>query len=306
MGRPLLESIFAGIAPTILYDEPLSMHTTWRIGGPADVLIVPTTLEEVRTVVLTAHANQIPLFIIGRGSNLLVMDGGMRGAVLKLGDKFASVDVSDHSLTALAGRSIVSAAHIAIRHGLSGLEFATGIPGTIGGAVTMNAGAHGGEIKNVLAKATVITPAGTITELFPDELEFRYRHSIVREQHLTIVQAQFDLQPGDSNQLQEKVRTWSKRRLATQPLSLPNCGSVFRNPPGDFAARLIENAGLKGLRRGNAMISELHANFIVNVGQARATDVLWLMCCVQETVQQRFGIRLEPEVRIVGEDETRR
>lgn len=306
MDRLLQASVFTGLAPTVLFDEPLSKHTTWRIGGPADVFIVPRTMEEVKAVVLAAHTHNIPLFILGRGSNLLVQDGGMRGAVLKLGDELAAVEVNGHSLTALAGRSIVSAAHIAIRHGLSGLEFATGIPGTVGGAVTMNAGAHGGEVKDVLARVTAITPDGTITELFPDELGFRYRHSIVREQQLTVVQAQFDLQLGDSKQLQEQVRIWSKRRQTTQPLSMPNCGSVFRNPPGDFAARLIESAGLKGLRHGNAMISELHANFIVNVGQARAADVLWLMRCAQETVQQRFGMRLEPEVRIVGEDDTRR
>ncbi|PWI57702.1 UDP-N-acetylmuramate dehydrogenase [Sulfoacidibacillus thermotolerans] len=306
MDRVLLETIFTGLAPTILYDEPLAKHTTWRIGGPADVLLIPRTIDEVRAVVLAAKAHDLPLFVLGRGSNLLVKDGGMRGAVLKLGDEFAAIAVSDRTLSALAGRSIVSAAHIAIRHGLSGLEFATGIPGTVGGAVTMNAGAHGGEIKDVLKQATVITSDGTITELSADDLGFRYRHSIVPEQRLTVVQAEFALQPGDTKQLQEKVRAWSKRRQLTQPLSLPSCGSVFRNPPGHYAARLIEEAGLKGLRHGNAMISEVHANFIVNVGQASAADVLWLIRHAQETVQQRFGMTLEPEVRIVGEDETRR
>ncbi len=306
MDRRSLESVFAGVAQSVLYDEPLVRHTTWRIGGPADVLIIPGTLTEVKAALASAKRHELPVFVLGRGSNLLVKDGGIRGVVLKLGDDFAAVETSACSLTALAGRTIVSAAHIAIRRGLSGLEFATGIPGTVGGAVTMNAGAHGGEIRDVLAKATVIDRAGEVLEVLPQDLAFAYRHSDIGEKGLVVVEATFALTAGDRAKMQERVRAWSRRRLVSQPLSLPSCGSVFRNPSGDFSARLIEAAGLKGRRIGNAMISDLHANFIVNLGQAQAVDVMALMRLAQTEVWERFGVKLEPEVRVVGEDEARR
>lgn len=306
MNRRSLESVFAGVAQNVLYDEPLVRHTTWRIGGPADVLIIPGTLTEVKAALAIAKRYDLPVFVLGRGSNLLVKDGGIRGVVLKLGDDFAAVETSECSLTALAGRTIVSAAHIAIRRGLSGLEFATGIPGTVGGAVTMNAGAHGGEIKDVLAKATVIDRTGEVLEVLPQDLAFAYRHSGIGEKGMVVVEATFALTAGDRAKMQERVRAWSRRRLVSQPLSLPSCGSVFRNPSGDFSARLIEAAGLKGQRIGNAMISDLHANFIVNLGQAQAVDVMALMRLVQTAVWERFGVKLEPEVRVVGEDEARR
>ncbi len=306
MDRRSLESVFAGVAQSVLYDEPLVRHTTWRIGGPADVLIIPGTLTEVKAALASARRHELPVFVLGRGSNLLVKDGGIRGVVLKLGDDFAAVETSELSLTALAGRTIVSAAHIAIRRGLSGLEFATGIPGTVGGAVTMNAGAHGGEIRDVLAKATVIDRAGEVLEVLPQDLAFAYRHSGIGEKGLVVVTATFALTAGDRVKMQERVRAWSRRRIVSQPLSLPSCGSVFRNPPGDFSARLIEAAGLKGQRIGNAMISDLHANFIVNLGQAQAADVMALMRLAQTAVWERFGVKLEPEVRVVGEDEARR
>ena len=306
MNRQSLQSLFAGVAQRVLFDEPLARHTTWRIGGPADVLVIPDTLTEMKAALATAKRHELPVFVLGRGSNLLVKDGGMRGVVLKLGDGFAAVETSGCSLTALAGRTIISAANIAIRSGLSGLEFASLIPGTVGGAVTMNAGAYGGEIKDVLAKATVIDRAGEVTEVLPQELAFAYRRSAVEEKGLVVVEATFALKAGDRAQMLERVRAWSERRAATQPLSMPNCGSVFRNPAGDFSARLIEAAGLKGHRIGNAMISDLHANFIVNLGQAQATDALALMNLAQTAVWERFGVKLEPEVRVVGEDEARR
>lgn len=306
MNRKSLQSVFSGVAQNVLYDEPLFRHTTWRIGGPADVLVIPSTLTELKAVLVSAKQYELPVFVLGRGSNLLVKDGGIRGIVLKLGDDFAAVETAGCSLTVLAGRSLVSAANIAIRQGLAGLEFASLIPGTVGGAVTMNAGAHGGEIKDVLAKATVIDRAGEVREVLPQELEFAYRHSAIVEKGLVVAAATFALTVGDRAEMLERVHAWSRRRAATQPLSMPNCGSVFRNPVGDFSARLIEAAGLKGKRIGNAMISDLHANFIVNLGQAQAVDVIALMRLAQDEVWERFGVRLEPEVRVVGEDETRR
>ncbi len=285
----------------VLFDEPMSRHTTWRIGGPADIFVCPKSLEEVQGAILAARELGIPWTVIGRGSNLLVLDGGIRGMVIKMHDNFARVSVDGNTLTAQAGRSFVSAASIAIRKGLSGLEFATGIPGSVGGAVMMNAGAYGGEVKDVLLWADVVDSDGNVQRLSKEDLKFSYRYSVLKDHPKLVVEAAFGLRPGDSEAMMRTVKEWSQRRNQTQPLSLPNCGSVFRNPEGTHAGFLIESAGLKGLRRGNAQISEKHANFIVNLGGAKAEDVLWLMRHVQETIQDRFSIHLETEVRLMGE-----
>jgi UDP-N-acetylmuramate dehydrogenase len=283
------------------FDAPLAPHTTWRIGGPADVLVTPHSVDEVRGALLAARELGWPWTVIGRGSNLLVLDGGVRGVVLKMGGKLAQIDIIGTRLVAQAGRSFVSAANVAIRHNLAGLEFATGIPGTVGGAVMMDAGAHGGEVRDVLEWADVMDADGEVRRLSNADLKFDYRYSILKDQPGVVIGACFLLRPGDGEELAAKVKQWSIRRASTQPLSLPNCGSVFRNPPGSYAAYLIEQAGLKGLRRGDAQISPKHANFIVNLGHATAEDVLWLMRHAQETVRAKYGITLETEVRIIGE-----
>lgn len=285
----------------IKLNEPLALHTTWRIGGPADVFINPHTVEELRSAVSAARQLEIPWTVIGRGSNLLVRDGGIRGLVVQLGDRFGDIRIDGTELTALAGRSAVSAASIAVRNQLAGLEFATGIPGTIGGVVMMNAGAHGGQVSDVLNWADVMDATGEVRRMSKTDLRFGYRYSTLKDEPGIVVAACFSLTHGDGAALVEKVKTWSQRRLRTQPLSLPSCGSVFRNPPGSHAGHLIESAGLKGLRRGGAQISEKHANFIVNVGGATAEDVSWLIAHAQDTVQQLFGISLETEVRVMGE-----
>lgn len=300
-----LRRIFAEICPKVRFDEPLARYTTWRIGGKADVLIEPDQIAQVHAAVDRARAYGLPVFAFGRGSNLLVSDAGVRGLTIHFGDDFASLSFSGERMSAQAGRSLVSAANQAIRHGLSGLEFATLIPGSVGGAVAMNAGAHGGEIKDVLQSATVLTPELEVRTLDVSDLQFAYRHSVIRERGYVVLAADFHLRKGDTAQMQECVRTWSRKRQQTQPLSLPNCGSVFRNPPGDHAARLIEAAGLKGTRIGNAAISDLHANFIVNLGDARASDVQLLIERVRQEVAERFGVTLIPEVRVVGEGATR-
>ncbi len=302
MDRDQFRPLFEHFASVVTFAEPMARHTTWRIGGPADIFAVPHDTEQLLALLQIAKRNNIPFFIIGRGSNLLVRDAGIRGLVIKIGDSFADCSVVGNQLIAYAGRSMVSAAHIAIRHGLSGLEFATGIPGSIGGAVAMNAGAHGGEIKDVLARVEVVTKDATCFTVPASELQFAYRHSVIRENGWIVLSAVFDLRPGDTTEMQERTRAWAKRRQATQPLSMPSCGSVFRNPPGDYSARLIEACGLKGTRIGDAQISEKHANFIVNLGQARALDVLALIDLVKFTVQDRFGVQLLPEVRVVGEN----
>lgn len=286
-------------------DEPMSKHTTWRIGGAADVLAVPKTEMELRGAVLAAGELNLPITVIGRGSNALVLDGGIRGLVIKLHDGFATIDVDGNTLTAMAGRSYVSAANIAVKHGLAGLEFATGIPGTVGGAVMMNAGAYGRETREVLVFADVMGPDGEIRRFTNADLHFGYRYSILKDQQGIVVQAKFQLVASDKAALVQKVKAWSARRIETQPLSKPNCGSVFRNPEGTFAGHLIESAGLKGLRRGGAEISEKHANFIINSNHAKAEDVLWLIRHAQKSIREQFGVELETEVRFLGEPASR-
>ncbi|WP_206831238.1 UDP-N-acetylmuramate dehydrogenase [Alicyclobacillus fructus] len=283
--------------------EPMKRHTTWRIGGPADYFVEPDSVEALRAAVCAAREHGLPITVIGRGSNMLVLDGGIRGLVIKLHDAFAAYEVEERecAVRAMAGRSYVALANIAIRHGLSGLEFATGIPGSVGGAVMMNAGAYGRETCEVLEWAEVMDEKGEIQRLSNRDLHFGYRHSVLKERFGIVTWAKFQLQPGDRDEMRRVVRAWSQRRIATQPLSFPNCGSVFRNPEGTHAAKLIEAAGLKGLRRGQAMISDKHANFIINLGNARASDVLWLIRHAQAVVRERFGISLETEVRVLGE-----
>lgn len=283
------------------FNEPLARYTTWRIGGPADVFVAPSSTEELRGALQAASELQIPWTVIGKGSNVLVQDGGVRGLVLHMGGKFADIYVEGTKVVAESGRSFVSAANISLRHNLRGLEFATGIPGSVGGAVMMNAGAHGGEVQEVLEWSEVMDSNGEIHRFTNADLRFDYRYSILKDNPMVVVKACFDLQRGDGETLLQEVKRWSLRRASTQPLSQPNCGSVFRNPPGDHSARLIETAGLKGLRHGGAQISEKHANFIVNLGHATARDVLWLMNHVQETVANQFNIHLETEVRVIGE-----
>lgn len=281
-------------------NEPLALHTTWRIGGPADVFVHPHTVEELKAAVWVAGQLGMPWTVIGRGSNLLVRDGGIRGLVVQLGDRFGEIRIEGTELTALAGRSAVSAASIAVRNQLAGLEFATGIPGTVGGVVMMNAGAHGGQVSDVLSWADVMDGTGEVRRMTKADLRFGYRYSILKDVPGIVVAACFQLAHGDGPALVQQVKAWSQRRLRTQPLSQPSCGSVFRNPPGAHAGHLIETAGLKGLQKGGAQISEKHANFIVNVGGATAEDVLWLIAHAQDTVQQLFGIPLETEVRVMG------
>lgn len=302
MNLQMTESVLAelGLEDAKL-NEPMAKHTTWRIGGPADVFVCPQSVAELQKAVAAARRLGMPWTVIGRGSNLLVMDGGIRGMVIKMGDRFAHVEVDGERLIAQSGRSFVSAANISVKHNLGGMEFGTGIPGSVGGAVMMNAGAHGGEVKDVLEWADVMDEEGCIHRLSNADFRFRYRYSILKDNPMIVVEACFLLHPADGKALAQQVRTWSSRRSSTQPLTMPNCGSVFRNPPGTFAGHLIESAGLKGLRKGNAQISEKHANFIVNLGNASAADVVWLMRHVQDTVHEQYGIELETEVRMMGE-----
>lgn len=307
MNTELIKSVFRSHGvEEIKLDEPLSRYTTWRIGGPADVYVAPRNVSELQGSIRAAKELGIPWLVLGRGSNTLMQDGGYKGLVIRLADNLAHIEVSGERIIAEGGRSFVSAANIAIRHNLAGLEFATGIPGSVGGAVMMNAGAHGAEVKDVLEWADVVDGDGTVIRMTNRDLRFDYRYSTLKDHPMVVAKACFLLQPGNGEELAAKVKQWSQRRAQTQPLSLPSCGSVFRNPPGTHAGYLIESAGLKGLRKGDAQISEKHANFIVNVGNAKAEDVLWLMHHAQATVREKFGVELETEVRILGVPALRR
>ncbi len=284
-------------------NEPMADHTTWRIGGPADVFARPQTIDQLQELVIAAQRQKIPFYLVGKGSNLLISDEGIRGIVIQLDGQFEHMTFHDDQLLVYGAKGMVATAYNAMAHGLSGLEFATGIPGSIGGAVAMNAGAHGREIRDVLTYADLLTRNGERIRLSKEELGFSYRHSLIKEHGWIVLSASFRLEPGDAQAMQETAKSWARRRSATQPLSLPSCGSVFRNPQGDFAARLIEAAGLKGKRIGMAQISEKHANFIVNLGDAKASEVAALIQLVRETIAEREGILLYPEVKMMGDFE---
>jgi len=288
-------------AERVLQDEPLSAHTYTKLGGKADYFVAPHTYEEVQAVLTLAHREQMPFMILGFGSNLIVRDGGIRGIVLNL-NELKSIRREGNVLTAQAGAAIIDVSRQALAEGLSGLEFACGIPGTVGGAVYMNAGAYGGETKDVIAHATVLSPDGTIMHLSKDELELNYRTSRVSTEGLIVLEATFELEPMNSEAIKEVMDDLTYKRESKQPLEYPSCGSVFKRPPGYFAGKLIQDSGLQGKRIGGAEVSLKHAGFIVNIADATASEYISLIRHVQATVKEKFAIDLEPEVKIIGED----
>ncbi|XID95322.1 UDP-N-acetylmuramate dehydrogenase [Paenibacillaceae bacterium WGS1546] len=282
-------------------NEPLSGYTTWKIGGPADLFIVPETEEELEAALGALSRHNVPWCVLGRGSNTLVTDKGVRGAVLKLGKGFEELRFDGETVIAGASYSFIKLSVMAGKEGLTGLEYAGGIPGTVGGAVYMNAGAHGSDISRILQSASIVWEDGSRAELGNEEMKFSYRRSILQERRGIVTRAVFRLANGDRKEIAAALATYKDRRRRTQPLQMACAGSVFRNPPGDHAARLIEAAGLKGLREGAAEVSLIHANFIVNHGGAKAEDVLTLIRRVQQTIEQTNGIKLVPEVLLLGE-----
>ncbi|EST52805.1 UDP-N-acetylenolpyruvoylglucosamine reductase [Brevibacillus panacihumi W25] len=282
-------------------DEPLANHTTWRIGGPADLLIQPKDKESLRTALQIIHRHDIPWSVIGRGSNLLVRDRGIRGAVLKVTEGLSHCEFRGEEVCVGAGYSMIRLAMETGKMGLTGMEFAGGIPGTVGGAVYMNAGAHGSDLSRILIDAEILFESGDMKVLTNEELNFSYRTSLLQQQKGIVVEARFRLQQGDRKEIAATLAANKERRRQTQPLQMPCAGSVFRNPPGDHAGRLIEAAGLKGYRYGGAQVSEIHANFIVNRGGATAADVLTLIKHIQDTIRDKNGIDMHPEVLVVGE-----
>ena len=286
-----------------LVDEPMSAHTTFRIGGPADRLVTVQSPEQLADVLRLAREQELPCMLLGRGSNLLVSDKGVRGVVLKLGGGFQEIALQEDGRTVVAGAaaSLRSLCEFACGHGLSGLEFAFGIPGSVGGAVYMDAGAYGGEMRDAVISVTHMTRDGALVTLPKEALDFDYRKSRYTGGEDVIVSAEFALTPGDPVEIRGKMADLMNRRKEKQPYDLPSAGSVFKRPPNGFAAAMIEECGLKGRRVGGAQVSEKHSGFIVNVGGATCKDVLELIEIVQEEVQKKTGTKLETEVRVTGE-----
>lgn len=290
---------FAG-PERVKLDQPMERYTTFRIGGPADVMFFPETPQEILVAQALATESGVPVTVIGCGSNLLVSDAGIRGLVIALGKPFSRIEVRGNAIFAQAGARLSAVANAALAHGLTGLEFASGIPGSVGGGAYMNAGAYGGQLSDVLTEVELLRD-GMAVRVPASEMDFGYRHSAAMESGALITGATFALQPGDPEEIRARMDDLNGRRRDKQPLEYPSAGSTFKRPEGYFAGALIEQAGLKGCRIGGAMVSEKHAGFIVNAGNATAQDVFELIMRVQHTVLDRSGVWLEPEVRLIGE-----
>ena len=298
-----LQAIFAGCtAKELLLEEPMAKHTSFRIGGPADVLAQPADEAELAALLKRAGEHAVPVTLIGNGSNLLVRDKGIRGLVIKLSNSFSDMKALGNELTFGSGISLAMASKKAASLSLSGLEFAVGIPGTIGGAVYMNAGAYDGEMAKVVTSVRVMDREGKISELKASELAFAYRHTALQNSGLIVTSVTCVLQPDEADAIAAKMADFSQRRISKQPLELPSAGSMFKRPPGYFAGTLIDQTGLKGYTVGGAQVSTKHAGFVVNVGGATAKDVLQLISDVQSKVFAAHGVRLEPEVLVLGEE----
>ena len=282
-------------------DEPMSRHTTFRIGGNADYFVKPGNADEVAAVIVVCREYNIPYFILGNGSNLLVSDDGYRGMIINIMDNMDSVTVDGRIITAQAGAMLVRVSVMARDNALTGLEFASGIPGTIGGAVYMNAGAYGGEMKNVVKTVRAIDEYGRIYELDSEKMDFSYRHSIVEERKLIVLEVTLELEHGSREAIDDRMKELAEARRSKQPLEYPSAGSTFKRPEGYFAGKLIMDAGLRGYSVGGAQVAEKHCGFIINKGGATASDVVELIRDVQHDVDDKFGVTLEPEVKMLGE-----
>ena len=286
----------------ILRNEPMKKHTTFRIGGPADVLVQPATITEIEQVLQCCEEQAVPYYVVGNGSNLLVGDEGIRGVVLQLGNDFSEVEVcEDDTIWVQAGCMLSKVANLAAEHALTGMEFAAGIPGTIGGAVMMNAGAYGGEMKDIIECVTLLTPDREVLILPQDQMEFGYRESIVSKENYIVLEAKLRLQKGEPEAIEAKMKEYSEARRSKQPLEYPSAGSTFKRPEGYYAGKLIMDAGLAGYRVGDAQVSEKHCGFVINCGQATAKDVTAVMNDVIHRVAEAYQVELEPEVRKIGE-----
>lgn len=281
-------------------EEPLSRHTTFRVGGPAEYFVMPH-VAQVQELAALCRRFELPLTVIGNGSNLLVSDAGLRGVVLEFGKEASGIRIEkENFLIVAAGTLLSETASFAAKHALSGMEFAAGIPGSVGGAVVMNAGAYGGEMKDILTDVRVLTADGEIRVRPEEELDLSYRHSRMMDEAELVLEARILLQHGDESEIRGRMDELRRRRVEKQPLEYPSAGSTFKRPEGYFAGKLIEDAGLRGFRVGDAQVSEKHCGFVVNRGAATAAQILELIERVQERVQETSGVNLEPEVRLLG------
>lgn len=289
------------LAEHVFFDEPMKKRTTFRIGGPADIFVEAQNTDEIIAVVNYCKSHNIPFMIMGNGSNMLVSDKGIRGVVIQVGKRMNEVKIDGETVDAQAGIMMSSLSSIILKAGLSGFEELSGIPGTLGGGIYMNAGAYGGELKNVIVSVTYIDRAGNIKTSPCSELDFSYRHSMFEEGGYVILSCILKLHKGNAEEIAAKMQDYTNRRNEKQPISMPSAGSTFKRPEGFFAGKLIQDSGLKGFSIGGAQVSEKHSGFIINTGNASACDVLALIKHVQDTVFCKFGVKLEPEVRLIGE-----
>ncbi len=285
----------------VLEHERMERHTTFRIGGPADYFVMPSEAEEIRQITGLCRSRSIPYYIIGNGSNLLVGDKGYRGVIIQVFRNMNRIRVEGDELHAQAGALLSKVAAAAYEAGLTGVEFASGIPGTLGGAVRMNAGAYGGEMKQVLKNASVLTPSGELLTIPVEEMGMGYRTSIVSKNDYVVLEAVLSLKPGKKEEIRAAMDDLKERRVTKQPLEYGSAGSTFKRPEGYFAGKLIEDAGLRGRRIGDAQVSEKHCGFVINRGKATASEVAELMDEVVRRVQETSGVRLQPEVKRIGE-----
>lgn len=284
----------------IRLQEPMAGHTTFRIGGPADCFVELENEEQLKKLRRYLQMTGVSFFVLGNGSNLLVSDSGYKGIVLQIGPKMSSVTVEGNRIVAQAGATLVQVARTAMEHGLSGLEFASGIPGTVGGGVVMNAGAYGGEMRQVVTQVNVVSRDGELMELDNETMEFGYRTSVIRESSFIVTEVTFRLEPGDRDVIKAKMEELSAGRREKQPLEYPSAGSTFKRPEGHFAGQLIMEAGFRGFQIGGARVSEKHCGFVVNVGNATARDVQEVIARIQLRVEEQFGVKLEPEIIFLG------
>lgn len=286
----------------LLIDEPLARHTTFKIGGPADFLAMPASIAEVAAILDLAKEYDVPVTTLGNGSNVLVLDKGIRGLAMKFGKDMAYIRHKGTTIIAGAGAMLASVSRYAADQKLTGMEFAVGIPGSIGGAVFMNAGAYEGEMSCVVSAVACVCENGKIRRFSGYESEFSYRHSIFQDNGCTICEVELALKEGDPTAIRSKMAEYINKRQTKQPVEMPSAGSTFKRPPGHYAGTLIDKAGLKGLAVGGAQVSTKHAGFIVNTGGATAKDVLTLIKEVQRRVHETYGVNLQPEIRIIGEE----
>ncbi len=285
---------------SIHLQEPMASHTTFRVGGPADCFIEIENVEQLRKIQKILYQTEYPFIVIGNGSNLLVSDNGYQGIVLQLGRKMSDITVEGNIIRAKTGASMAQVAAAALKNGLTGLEFVSGIPGTIGGGVVMNAGAYGGELSQVVTQVHVLDKDGEALVLDNETMEFGYRKSTIRRQPFIVTEVVLALQPGNPADIQAKMEELAAKRREKQPLEFPSAGSTFKRPEGYFAGELIMKAGLRGFQVGGARVSDKHCGFVINAGNALAADIMDVIWEVQRRVKERFGVELEPEIVFLG------